>query len=422
MDNFPTDFLRQISKEYALSKEQEDVFVLRFGEESATYEEITRKLCIKTKQATIQRMSLIYKKFRILGGTRGKEASLRELLNDLAKKQSNISITNDKYLENQDPSLLLEELSQKIKKEGTTSIFLSLSEFGSILPALPQWIACRSCYTELEIAIYFIKYFQFICEDFTNTKATSKISSDIKSINSQNSQYINGILELLSNYKEKIVKEIENNTSSLEEEISNYIVCCIKDIKQPINKDFLKYLQTNYRDELSQKADGKIYIETLINILSIYIQEKIQKYKNAHEIGRKFSSFNETIKELLHFYGLVVVHINNMLFKSTSRIDEILIKEEIRKIYPSAIIESILSEIKSEILIPVQERFREMCNQKDAINKKDTVKLRDKLIETLEEWSINEEKIKAIVKPAFDKYQQDIIEQINNDICALRDL
>ena len=74
----PRDFLTQIAHEYELSKEQEDVFLLRYGE-GKSYQEIATQL--KTSpDACLKRMGQVYNKFNVSGSSRGKENRLRIFL------------------------------------------------------------------------------------------------------------------------------------------------------------------------------------------------------------------------------------------------------------------------------------------------------------------------------------------------------
>jgi LuxR family glucitol operon transcriptional activator len=78
----PSDFLAQMAHEHELSKEQEDVFLLRYGE-GKSYQEIATQL--KTSpDACLKRMGQVYNKFNVSGSSRGKENRLRIfLLNQL---------------------------------------------------------------------------------------------------------------------------------------------------------------------------------------------------------------------------------------------------------------------------------------------------------------------------------------------------
>jgi len=94
-------FLVNIAHEYQLSPDQEEVFLLRFADEME-YEEIAHQL--KTSRGACgKRMSEIYKKFDITGGTRGKETQLRNLLTDKYQYQQTgeISTSTSVLLGNQ---------------------------------------------------------------------------------------------------------------------------------------------------------------------------------------------------------------------------------------------------------------------------------------------------------------------------------
>lgn len=82
----PRDFLAQMARECELSKEQQEVFLLRYGEELG-YEEIATRL--KTSQgACLKRMGEVYKKFEVSGSSRGKETRLRNSLISQYQKTS----------------------------------------------------------------------------------------------------------------------------------------------------------------------------------------------------------------------------------------------------------------------------------------------------------------------------------------------
>ncbi len=72
-------FLVKIARIYQLTPEQEEIFLLKFGEHKR-YEEIARQLNI-SKEACLKRMGGIYEKFGLQGNRRGKEHRLRVLLN-----------------------------------------------------------------------------------------------------------------------------------------------------------------------------------------------------------------------------------------------------------------------------------------------------------------------------------------------------
>jgi LuxR family glucitol operon transcriptional activator len=80
----PREFLAQMARDYELSKDQEDVFLLRYGE-NKSYQEIATQL--KTSaDACLKRMGQVYNKFRVSGSSRGKENRLRIfLINELQR-------------------------------------------------------------------------------------------------------------------------------------------------------------------------------------------------------------------------------------------------------------------------------------------------------------------------------------------------
>ncbi|HEY9709291.1 MAG TPA: NB-ARC domain-containing protein, partial [Oculatellaceae cyanobacterium] len=75
---FSRDFLAQMARDHELSKEQEDVFLLRLAE-GKSYQEIANQL--KTSpDACLKRMGQVYNKFKVSGSSRGKENRLRNFL------------------------------------------------------------------------------------------------------------------------------------------------------------------------------------------------------------------------------------------------------------------------------------------------------------------------------------------------------
>ncbi|MUG92087.1 AAA family ATPase [Scytonema sp. UIC 10036] len=77
---FPRDFLAQMARNYELSKEQEEVFLLRYGEE-LNYHDIAKKLNT-SEGACLKRMGQVYNKFKVSGSSRGKENRLRIFLTE----------------------------------------------------------------------------------------------------------------------------------------------------------------------------------------------------------------------------------------------------------------------------------------------------------------------------------------------------
>jgi tetratricopeptide (TPR) repeat protein/DNA-binding CsgD family transcriptional regulator len=83
---FPHNFLSQMAREHELSPEQEQVLLMRLGDEYS-YEKIAEQLNTSA-DACLKRMGQAYKKFNIIGGSRGKENKLRTfLINKLEKWQ-----------------------------------------------------------------------------------------------------------------------------------------------------------------------------------------------------------------------------------------------------------------------------------------------------------------------------------------------
>ena len=79
---FSNELLTKAAHAHLLSPEQEEVFLLRFGEEME-YDEIASKLNT-SKGACLKRMGQIYSKFGLTEGRKGKEIKLRNLLMDKA--------------------------------------------------------------------------------------------------------------------------------------------------------------------------------------------------------------------------------------------------------------------------------------------------------------------------------------------------
>ncbi|HEY9652028.1 MAG TPA: NB-ARC domain-containing protein, partial [Coleofasciculaceae cyanobacterium] len=86
----PRDFLAQMAHDHELSKEQEDVFLMRLAD-GKSYSEIAAEL--KTSpDACLKRMGQVYNKFNVSGSSRGKENRLRIfLLNQYQQQDSQAS-------------------------------------------------------------------------------------------------------------------------------------------------------------------------------------------------------------------------------------------------------------------------------------------------------------------------------------------
>jgi tetratricopeptide (TPR) repeat protein len=82
----PKDFLVRIAHQYELSKDQEEVFLLRYGE-GLSYEVISDRL--NTSQtACLKRMGQVYTKLKVSGVSRGKENRLRIFLSEQLQRQA----------------------------------------------------------------------------------------------------------------------------------------------------------------------------------------------------------------------------------------------------------------------------------------------------------------------------------------------
>jgi LuxR family glucitol operon transcriptional activator len=94
---FPTDFLTEMAHNQELSRDQEEVFLLRMGE-GKSYEEIASELDTSA-DACLKRMGQVYKKFNVSGSSRGKENRLRIFLsNEWEQRKVKISEDNSEQL------------------------------------------------------------------------------------------------------------------------------------------------------------------------------------------------------------------------------------------------------------------------------------------------------------------------------------
>lgn len=81
----PHNFLAQMARDHELSKDQEEVFLLRYRDE-LDYHEIAKRL--KTSEgACLKRMGQVYNKFNVSGSSRGKENRLRISLTNQYQKE-----------------------------------------------------------------------------------------------------------------------------------------------------------------------------------------------------------------------------------------------------------------------------------------------------------------------------------------------
>lgn len=78
---FPIDFLTEMAHKQELSREQEQVFLMRMGN-GQSYDEIASELGTSA-DACLKRMGQVYKKFNVSGSSRGKENRLRIFLTNI---------------------------------------------------------------------------------------------------------------------------------------------------------------------------------------------------------------------------------------------------------------------------------------------------------------------------------------------------
>ncbi|MEM7724931.1 MAG: NB-ARC domain-containing protein [Cyanobacteria bacterium P01_A01_bin.45] len=98
----PRKFLTQIAHEHELSPEQEQVFLMRLGE-NQSYEYIASALGTST-DACLKRMGQVYKKLNVSGSSRGKEnrlrISLENKLDQLQQVQNNLEEVSSQKISN----------------------------------------------------------------------------------------------------------------------------------------------------------------------------------------------------------------------------------------------------------------------------------------------------------------------------------
>ncbi len=88
----PHSFLVEMARDYGLSPQQQEVFLLLFAEH-LSYEEASSQLNI-SMSACVKRMGEVYKKFGISGSGRGKSGQLLNFLNDQFQRYG-VSATSD---------------------------------------------------------------------------------------------------------------------------------------------------------------------------------------------------------------------------------------------------------------------------------------------------------------------------------------
>ncbi len=91
---FPSNFLTEMAHKQELSREQEEVFLMRMGD-GKSYEEIASELGTSA-DACLKRMGQVYKKFNVSGSSRGKENRLRIFLTKKLEQLQFNQQNNDK--------------------------------------------------------------------------------------------------------------------------------------------------------------------------------------------------------------------------------------------------------------------------------------------------------------------------------------
>lgn len=99
---FPHNFLSQMAHERELSPEQEQVFLMRMGD-NEKYERIAEHL-LTSPDACLKRMGQIYKKFNIVGNSRGKENRLRIFLIKELEKWQQLEEQTEQFSVNTQPA------------------------------------------------------------------------------------------------------------------------------------------------------------------------------------------------------------------------------------------------------------------------------------------------------------------------------
>ena len=174
--------------DHELSPEQEEVFLLKLAEQKK-YDEIATQLGI-SKVACLKRMAEVYKKFNIIGETRGKENRLRIFLNqefqknvpkdDIHKlieavnvrarqqrvpniRSSQQESTSEQALNN--PCEWIRELRQKlVHGKGMCHTQQVLREFAALLPEVVERVAATSQRTELDISLEILDKVEFVLQ------------------------------------------------------------------------------------------------------------------------------------------------------------------------------------------------------------------------------------------------------------------
>ena len=134
-------FLRQMARDYSLSPEQEEVFVLKLSE-NLSYDQLVHQLHI-SKAACLKRMGEVYKKFEIEGKGRGKDQRLKKLLLKQARefRESNVIISPLREMGQAEISPPKHVSSESISHQtGQTATSIHPSQ--SFARSLWEWFKC----------------------------------------------------------------------------------------------------------------------------------------------------------------------------------------------------------------------------------------------------------------------------------------
>lgn len=274
-----------MSQKYQLSLEQEEVFLLRFADRKG-YDEIAAHLNT-TKDAIVQRMSLIYKKFNVAGETRGKEVRLRGWLTQMANSTS-LPGSSQLALSDQvstSPLVRLNELRQQLQHGGMDYVTQALTECGELLPEIVRWMAARSQRTELEIAIDVLNQLKLICQFFTDADFT------VESEDKFNLTSVESDIEKLVQIREQFAAEIERVKEYRAKASADSFRSYISNLSKTFEEDFSPYLpKQNF-------WDGQSKLEALLReIFSEYLSSKMSIWKSGFEKGME-ASFLELLDD-----------------------------------------------------------------------------------------------------------------------------
>ncbi|OYQ63045.1 hypothetical protein B9G53_18990 [Pseudanabaena sp. SR411] len=209
---FPSNFLTDLARKYELSHEQEEVFLLWWGNDKDD-REVSEQLHV-TAEAIRNRKTGIYKKFSIAGAGANKAIRLRNWLESEAKK---LNIKADIQPESDDLELLLQEVTQKIAQlENNQSEFISYN-----LKLLIQTV--RQKITELSNNLSNIDF------------VAQKTKSELDSLNEKELKIQNLLKHLLAIELDCLVQEVKTKvTSDVTERCGTMRVL---DMTQPVDLD-----------------------------------------------------------------------------------------------------------------------------------------------------------------------------------------